>query len=118
MTRAADPDDYSGPGRPHHGALGTNYEQRLLVAGKLGFERSRELEVSISPSGLPAGTYSASLYVTALGSTGPSLVVPVTLTVGPLPQLTASPCAGVRLHAGRFSAWRRRASRWRAAAPR
>jgi len=49
------------------------------------------VQVSVSLSQLTAGSYSASIFVTALGSTGPSLVVPVTLTVGPIPQLTASP---------------------------
>ncbi len=49
------------------------------------------LQVTVAPSSLAAGTYNASIYVTALGSTGPSLVVPVTLTVGALPQLTATP---------------------------
>jgi uncharacterized protein (TIGR03437 family) len=49
------------------------------------------VQVSVSLSQLTPGSYSASIFVTALGSTGPSLVVPVTLTVSPLPPLTASP---------------------------
>jgi uncharacterized protein (TIGR03437 family) len=49
------------------------------------------VQVSVSLSQLTPGTYNASIYVSALGSTGPSLVIPVTLTVGALPQLTATP---------------------------
>jgi len=49
------------------------------------------VQVSVSLSLLTPGSYSAEIYVNALGSTGPSLVVPVTLTIGQLPQLTATP---------------------------
>jgi len=49
------------------------------------------VQVSVSVGQLTPGSYTASIFVTALGSTGPSLVVPVTLTVGALPQLTATP---------------------------
>ncbi len=49
------------------------------------------VQVSVSLSLLTPGNYSAEIFVNGLGSTGPSLVIPVTLTVGTLPQLTATP---------------------------
>ena len=73
------------------------------------------VQVSVSLSQLTAGSYSASIFVTALGSTGPSLVVPVTLTVGAPPQLTASPTVLAFGYTPGGTLLPRKASRWRAA---
>lgn len=46
--------------------------------------------LSVNPSGLPAGTYSSQLLVTAAGSSN-SITIPVRLTVSTPPVLTAAP---------------------------
>jgi uncharacterized protein (TIGR03437 family) len=49
------------------------------------------LQVSVLPTGLTPATYAGEISISAAGSPSPSLVVPVTLTVSSLLQLTATP---------------------------
>ena len=51
------------------------------------------VQVTLAPGLLTSGSYAGNILLTAVGSPGPSLVVPVTLTVSPTPPLTASPAA-------------------------
>ncbi len=51
------------------------------------------IQVSFAPGPLTSGTYVGTIYVTGAGSPGPSLVIPVDLTVSPMPQLMITPAA-------------------------
>jgi uncharacterized protein (TIGR03437 family) len=49
--------------------------------------------VTLSPGLLQPGTYVGNVYITGVGSPGPSVTVGVSLTVNAMPQLTATPAS-------------------------